>query len=100
MAFTFFRIFWLYTICWGLETIQKISTWAPISFILGLDQPTKKGATCQLNRNLFLPGLKDVKINKAEICEHSIHLYVEMPVKPRRCPRCGAEVRKIHGLPH
>jgi len=33
-----------------------------------------------LNRNIFLPGLKDVKINKVEICEHSIHLYVEMPV--------------------
>jgi len=40
-----------------------------------------------LNRNIFLPGLKDVKINKVEICEHSIHLYVEMPVKPHRCPR-------------
>jgi len=38
-----------------------------------------------LNRNIFLPGLKDVKINKVEICEHSIHLYVEMPVKPYRC---------------
>ncbi|REJ19248.1 MAG: ISL3 family transposase, partial [Caldibacillus debilis] len=49
-----------------------------------------------MNRNLFLPGLKDVKINKVEICEHSIHLYVEMPVKPHRCPRCGTEGRKIH----
>jgi transposase len=27
-----------------------------------------------------------MKINKVEICEHSIHLYVEMPVKPHRCP--------------
>ena len=49
-----------------------------------------------MNRNIFLPGLKDVKINKVEICEHSIHLYVEMPVKPHRCPRCGTEGRKIH----
>jgi len=35
--------------------------------------------------------LKDVKINKVEICEHSIHLFVEMPVKPH-C--CSAAVRK------
>ncbi|RKO63588.1 hypothetical protein [Caldibacillus debilis] len=48
-----------------------------------------------MNRNLFLPGLKDVKINKVEICEHSIHLYVEMPVKPHRLPRCGTEGGKI-----
>jgi len=89
-------LFWLYTICWGLETIQKIRHVGSDFFYTGFGQPTKKGATCQLNRNLFLPGLKDVKINKAEICEHSIHLYVEMPVKPHRCPRCGAEVRKIH----
>ncbi|MEG6573983.1 hypothetical protein V6C31_05515 [Caldibacillus debilis] len=48
-----------------------------------------------MNRNLFLPGLKDVKINKVEICEHSIHLYVEMPVKSHRLPRCGTEGGKI-----
>ncbi|OUM88568.1 transposase family protein [Parageobacillus thermoglucosidasius] len=49
-----------------------------------------------MNRNIFLPGLKDVKINKVEICEHSIHFYFEMPVKPHRCPRYGTEGRKIH----
>ncbi|KYD11621.1 hypothetical protein B4135_3172 [Caldibacillus debilis] len=49
-----------------------------------------------MNHNIFLPGLKDVKINKVETGEHSIHLYVEMPVKPHRRPRCGTEGRRIH----
>ena len=63
-----------------------------MSFILDLVNQERKEPRCQL----FLPGLKDVKINKVEICEHSIHLYVEMPVKPHRRPRCGTEGRKIH----
>ena len=46
-------LFWLYTICWGLETIQKIRHVGSDFFYTGFGQPTKKGATCPLNCHTF-----------------------------------------------
>lgn len=50
----------------------------------------------QLNNIIKIPGLEDVIIKKVEEFEDRIALYVEMPVKPHRCPNCKGRTRKIH----
>lgn len=46
--------------------------------------------------NLKIPGLEDVTIIKIEQLEDRIAIYVEMPVKLHKCPKCSEKTRKIH----
>lgn len=43
-----------------------------------------------------LLGLKDVIVKKVEECSDSIHIELELPRRPHRCPCCGNTTRRIH----
>lgn len=49
-----------------------------------------------MNNNIIIPGLEDVIIKKTDQFEDRIAIYVEMPVKTHKCPKCGEKTRKIH----
>ncbi|WP_082195149.1 ISL3 family transposase [Bacillus andreraoultii] len=50
----------------------------------------------QMNNNIIMPGLEDVKILKVEQMDDRLALFVEMEARTHTCPRCGAKTRQIH----
>ncbi|WP_059351665.1 ISL3 family transposase [Bacillus coahuilensis] len=49
-----------------------------------------------MNSNIVLPGFEEVIINKTEVIEGTLCLYVEMPVSKHTCPTCGKHTMKVH----
>ncbi|MGB2993028.1 MAG: ISL3 family transposase [Paenisporosarcina sp.] len=50
----------------------------------------------QMNFNMFLPGLEDVRVTKMEKIEDRIAFHVEMELTPHSCPSCLAITNKVH----
>jgi transposase len=73
------------------------NTLSPISLILELSRNKKREEKrVQMNNNIKIPGLEDVKITKIEQVEDRIAIFVEMDVKTHKCPNCGEKTLSIH----
>ncbi|WP_369922536.1 MULTISPECIES: ISL3 family transposase [unclassified Sporosarcina] len=49
-----------------------------------------------MNFTMNIPGLKDVIVEKVEEHGDRTVLYVSLPKKPHRCPKCGEFTKKVH----
>lgn len=68
------------------------------SFIIKVPLPNEKGRTTMLDKNYTteLLDLEEVIVKKVENLEKEVHIHVELPRKPHKCPRCGEKTGNIH----
>ena len=68
------------------------------SFIITVPLPNEKGKSTMLNKDYTttLLNLEDVIIQKIESTQDEVHVYIQLPRRAHKCPKCGELTERVH----